>query len=663
MPRKKGGVPMDKQTKIPKKLVALSITALLLAGTTTAWADTTAYGIKNDSGTTLTVTDSTDKTVSAASGDAATPALAYGLYNGNSTYSPINIQGDLHLVTSATHSAGGEFHAYAAYAGSGDININTADNGATGLGKKVQLEGELSANGSNLNAYLDTADSYLQGTFKDDLGTATVTFANGATWRPVFDNRYGSLYIDYDPATHSSSYVDTFFGQLPGGVADGSNLVLKGGVVDLTWDNAKRTDARQLSAYYNGSGTFIINTNITQNPLQGTSVVANSDLLQLMVFKEDASLTLKVNYDPGFAKGKSFTGYTDQGLTITNNGTANLTVNTTSTAYNAKNFTPILKETSMQGAETWYVTGFTASNSLGSAPNANVLTVADGHYALHDLWLYETNSLTKRMGELRDSEVTPSAGIWARYAYDKLEAGSGEKADIKTNLFQLGYDKDIQGAHGTHYTGAAFSYAKGTSDFSHGDGNVKESTLSLYHTYIGNDGRYYDLVLKGGKFMNDFTISGDDIVTSNSDYSTWAYSLSGEVGKRTTWGDGLYVEPQAELTLGHMNSADYTTSTGMATKADAANLALVRLGVALGKKFKTGNIYARASYYHDFGSGIAITADDVNYHRDAAKNWGVFALGGNVKAGRNCSLYGEVSKHVGQLKSPVGVNVGARWSF
>ena len=67
---------MDKQTKIPKKLWALSITALLLAGTTTAWADTTAYGIKNDSGTTLTVTDSTDKTVSAASGDAATPALA-----------------------------------------------------------------------------------------------------------------------------------------------------------------------------------------------------------------------------------------------------------------------------------------------------------------------------------------------------------------------------------------------------------------------------------------------------------------------------------------------------------------------------------------------------------------------------------------------------------
>ena len=212
-------------------------------------------------------------------------------------------------------------------------------------------------------------------------------------------------------------------------------------------------------------------------------------------------------------------------------------------------------------------------------------------------------------------------------------------------------------------TGAAFSYAKGTSDFNHGDGNVKESTLSLYHTYIGNDGRYYDLVLKGGKFMNDFTISGDDIVTSNSDYSTWAYSLSGEVGKRTTWGDGLYVEPQAELTLGHMNSADYTTSTGMATKADAANLALVRLGVALGKKFKTGNIYARASYYHDFGSGIAITADDVAYHRDAARNWGVFALGGNVKAGRNCSLYGEVSKHVGQLKSPVGVNFGARWSF
>lgn len=68
---------MQNQLHTPKNLLALSITALLLAGTTTAWADTTAYGIKNDSGTTMTITSSTDKSVSAASSDAATPALAW----------------------------------------------------------------------------------------------------------------------------------------------------------------------------------------------------------------------------------------------------------------------------------------------------------------------------------------------------------------------------------------------------------------------------------------------------------------------------------------------------------------------------------------------------------------------------------------------------------
>jgi outer membrane autotransporter protein len=101
----------------------------------------------------------------------------------------------------------------------------------------------------------------------------------------------------------------------------------------------------------------------------------------------------------------------------------------------------------------------------------------------------------------------------------------------------------------------------------------------------------------------------------------------------------------------------------MKTKADATNLALVRLGVALGKKFNHGTLYAKANYFHDFGSGINVTADDVKYTRDAAKNWGEFAIGGDIKAGKNCNIYGEVTKYVGQLKSPIGVNIGARWSF
>ena len=658
---------MGKQFTNSKKLMAFSITTFMLASTSSVWAATTEYGIKNDSGQTMTITDSTDKTVTATSSSATTPALSYGLYTAKDSDSIIITKGDLHLVTSAANSAKGEFHAYAAYADHGHININTADNGASGLGKKVQLEGDVGTLNGNVNVYLDTSDSYLLGNLKNDfIGSYHLTLANGATWKPAFDNRYGSFYNEDDPATHSKDYIDKGLGDaFTGGITSADDIVLKDGVIDLTWDNTKRSVARELNVQFSGSGTIIINTDITRNPISGQKITSNADYINATVTEADSSVLLKVNYDPGFAKGKSFTGIKDTGLVLSNNGTKTLTVTTTGTAYNAKTFVPTIVEKydSDKRLDTWTITGYTATKGLGQIPNANVTTVTDGHYALHNLWLDETNSLTKRLGELRDTETDHKAGLWARYNYNKFEAGSGSQADIKANLFQLGYDKDQRGSKGTAYTGAALSYAKGSSNFENGDGNVKETTLSLYHTYIANDGGYYDVVLKGGKFMNDFKISGEDLVGSSSDYSTWAYSLSGEVGKRTTWGDGLYVEPQAEFTLGHMNSADYTTSTGMATKADATNLALLRLGVALGKKYNHGALYARASYYHDFGGGIDITADDVHYTRDVAKNWGEFALGGNFKAGKNCSIYGELTKYVGQLKSPVGVNIGARWTF
>jgi hypothetical protein len=38
-------------------------------------------------------------------------------------------------------------------------------------------------------------------------------------------------------------------------------------------------------------------------------------------------------------------------------------------------------------------------------------------------------------------------------------------------------------------------------------------------------------------------------------------------------------------------------------------------------------------------------------------------LGGTVKAGKNCNIYGELSKFAGQLTNDVQVNIGARWSF
>lgn len=625
--------------------LALSITLTLLAGAGTAWAANPAYGVANTTdNTTLTVSTDTNQTVTATSADAGTDAVAYGLL-AKGDGAVLQIQGNTTMITSAANSAGGAFHAYSvASSGNSEVYVNTAD-GSTGLGKTIQLEGDVDNEGKTMKIVLDTASSYLQGNFVHAGPNFMFKLANGATWRPVFNNRYGT----FADQSHDPNYVYTA-GQYSGGYLNGPSVVSDGGVIDLTWDNRTRTASRELNLNsFSGTGTVILNTNV--NNFSDTG-----DFLEIQNGKS-GTLTVKVSHDPIFDSGASVQGTTS--VVTVDSGYDDLNVVGGTMAYNAKNYTPHITGSSGM----WAIDGFSVSNSIGGSVNANVKTVADGHYALHSLWLGETNSLDKRLGDLHNVKTPAENGVWARYGYRKLEAGSGDEADVKANLFQVGYDKKQAGESGNIYRGLAVSYAKGTSDLKSGEGDVKETTLSLYQSFVGNDGRYYDIVLKGGKFMNDYRITDSSAAYSESDYSTWAYSLSGEIGKRKTWASGFYVEPQAELILGHMNSADYTTSTGMNSKAEAANLALTRLGCAVGKQFGPNSIYAKASYFHDFGSGINIDADGVNYRRDPARNWGEFALGGSVKAGKACQIYGELSKYVGQLTSPIMVNVGARWSF
>ena len=308
---------------------------------------------------------------------------------------------------------------------------------------------------------------------------------------------------------------------------------------------------------------------------------------------------------------------------------------------------------------TWDLTALTIDSAKTSG---HVTSASQDRVALNSLWYDEANNLTKRMGDLRGA--TPAeTGIWARYNHSKLEQSDTK---LMNNLFQIGFDNSAAAKSGTIYRGLAVSHARGNADYDLGSGDVKETTLSLYQTGIKNDGRYYDIIAKIGKYSDDYDLT-KTANPSSADYTTWAYSISGEYGKRFDLGHGLYVEPQAELILGRINGTDYTTSTGMKVDLNDQNRAITRLGAAVGKQFQNGSLYGRASYYHDFGSGVSLLATDnggsLGYNKDLAHNWGELTLGGTMNAGKNTQLYGELTKYVGQLTSNIQFNIGARWKI
>ena len=566
--------------------------------------------------------------------------------------SDIQVNGNATIKTAVNPVAGtegyGNFEAVALDAFMATINVGT-DGEGNSLGKTVQVEGDVAAVADGtVNLTLDNSASYLQGNVITKsiegmpAGTVNLVVANGATWRPVYDNRYGSF--NNETLNHAPGYT----------VTENSidTLTLQdGGIVDLTWDNPTRSsEFRTLSVgnLTGDNGVFKINADLANNKADSISVGAGSASTQAYI---------DVAYDPYFASetlsaGKSITGK----ATVVTASPTTMTFAGKQDSYNLYTYTPTLVN---NGDGTWDLTALTIDSAKTSG---HVKTAGVDRLGLNSLFQFEINSLAKRLGELRETPDAES-GVWARYYDGKLEQGD---ASLKAHLFQAGYDKSSIGASEKTYRGAALSYAKGDGTYALGSGDMKETTLSLYQTGIKNDGRYYDVVLKAGKYMNDYDVTAT-ANPSSADYDTWAYSISGEMGKRFDLGQGLYVEPQAELILGRLNGADYTTSTGMNVSVDAQNKAITRLGLAFGKSYTRGSLYGKFSYYHDFGSGVNLNAADggnsVGYSEDLARNWTELTIGGSAKLGKNANAYAEVSKYMGQLSSNVRYNIGARWSF
>ena len=617
-----------------KKLLTLAVIMATMGGTAQIYAITNKGYVQDSSGT-LTVTNA-DKTVSASSSDPGDGAYAYG-FQASGSGAVINTAGSVNVSTKAENTAGGTYHAYSVGAfNGGEVDINAAG------GQVVKLEGDVTARNGTVTINLDQPGAYLKaGNFGENFETPVLTLSNGGAFYPDFNYTYSNQWL--------------------GGSINGTINLNNGGVIDLTWDNPTRdvSDANNartliLKKLNGGGGTIIINTNVKGSSGYGDKVfVTDSD---------GGSVILKVGYDPIFQtlkRGQSYTSNITQEGLADNSG--KLSVKAGVTEYNAQNFQPIIdSDTSIKF---WGIKGFKALKTIGgSRANENVKMVADNRFALRSLWFGETNNMQKRMGDLRSAK-SADAGIWARYAHNKLESSGDRDADLTYNYFQVGYDKDKTVHNGRMYRGFAVSYAKGSVDYERGDGDVKETTLSLYQTWIGNNGHYYDIILKGGKFINKYNVTTAAGIYSDADYHTWAYSISGEYGVRKPLSHGMYWEPQIELILGHMNSADYTTSTGMESSTKATNMAITRVGAAIGKEMNSGSIYGRASYFHDFGSGVNIVADDATYDRDAAKNWCEIAIGGSVNTGSNCQIYGELGKYFGQLKNNVQINLGARWKI
>lgn len=303
-----------------------------------------------------------------------------------------------------------------------------------------------------------------------------------------------------------------------------------------------------------------------------------------------------------------------------------------------------------------YVTNITGGNRTTQTMDAMKNLAATAIVA----WRQEDSTLSQRLGELRESDG--GQGIWVRMSRGEFEYDGEYKNQY--NFFQMGYDW----AAGNWHYGAAVSHNDGQTTYTHGDGENRSTSLSLYGTWLGDKGHYADIVLKQGRLSNDFDIYTEAGHTSG-DYDAWGTSLSGEYGMKVDLDGGWYVTPQAQLTLMRIGGEDYTTNNGIKVNQDSLESAVGRVGFEVGKRISdSGSIYAKASLLHDFAGSadtyLSHKGLTNSYHQDIGDTWCEAGIGFNYKTSENSYVYADVVKTFGgDVETPWQWNAGMRWTF
>lgn len=544
-----------------------------------------------------------------AVGNGTNDAYAYGIYSiGN---------GNVNMKGGSISAKAGEGAQYAVYTDGGNLKVNEVG------GTDVIINGNIFDAGGSVYLNLDTEKSVLNGavqTHPDYSGEITLNLKNNATWNPTAD--YTSYITNLNMAdgiinqnTDRNININHYSGT--GDINFKAEDTDNNGVLDFTNTGDVTIGTAEAGSSVN---LGVINNTVNTLDIEKTEESLNAIAQKLTYKGSDSNLSGKVTVKEGL---------------ITPEASADLM---------------------FDGNSQGYVTNITGGDRVTKTMDAMKNLAATAIVA----WRQEDSTLSQRLGELRESDG--GQGIWVRMSRGEFEYDGEYKNQY--NFFQMGYDW----AAGNWHYGAAVSHNDGQTTYTHGDGENRSTSLSLYGTWLGDKGHYADIVLKQGRLSNDFDIYTEAGHTSG-DYDAWGTSLSGEYGMKVDLDGGWYVTPQAQLTLMRIGGEDYTTNNGIKVNQDSLESAVGRVGFEVGKRISdSGSIYAKASLLHDF-AGSADTYLSLNgltnsYHQDIGDTWCEAGIGFNYKTSENSYVYADVVKTFGgDVETPWQWNAGMRWTF
>lgn len=278
----------------------------------------------------------------------------------------------------------------------------------------------------------------------------------------------------------------------------------------------------------------------------------------------------------------------------------------------------------------------------------------------------EDDKLMQRMGDLRH-ETNNEEGVWGRVKGGKY---SGDGFSNRHTMYQLGYDDVVKNTDKLkRYQGVAFSYDDGKNSFNRGSGKLKAKSIGFYSTDIRNKGHYLDLAFKIYDADSDFTVFDTEGKKITGAFENSGISLSAEYGRKKYLDEHWSIEPQAQLTLGYLGGARYTTSNGIHVSQSDPNSVLGRIGCNFMYDMDEKNtVYLKANWLHQFAGNYGATLtngnDSLRIDNHDHDTWFEYGFGFACMIGKNNHLYADVERSTGgSLRKDWQWNAGMFWTF
>ena len=278
----------------------------------------------------------------------------------------------------------------------------------------------------------------------------------------------------------------------------------------------------------------------------------------------------------------------------------------------------------------------------------------------------EDDKFMQRMGDLH-YETNNEEGVWMRVKGGKY---SGDGFSNRHTMYQLGYDDVVkENEKLKRYQGVAFSYNDGKNSFNRGSGKLKAKSIAFYSTDLRKKGHYLDLGFKIYNADSDFTVFDTEGKKITGAFDNTGISLSAKYGRKKYIDEHWSIEPQAQLTLGYLDGARYTTSNGIHVSQSDPNSVLGRIGCNFMYDMDENNtVYLKANWLHQFAGNYGVTLtngnDSLRIDNHDHDTWFEYGLGFACMTGKNNHLYADVERSTGgSLRKNWQWNAGMFWTF